>query len=368
MLSPDTLEGVSDTLVELFADLERDILSDMARRIARLGKIDNGTQWQARMLAESTGLRRNIDALLKRYSPKVRAAIKSAVRQAYEESSATDGAALSRIARRDVSLPFGTAVEATVQKLSGDLSRLTSTTAAECQKQFVAQANRAYMQTLSGAFSYADATKIACDSLSEQGITSVLYVNSKPVTRTIEAAVRMNVITGISQSAAVKTLADCEQLGCDLVEVSAHAGARPEHEVWQGGVYSISGTSDKYPPLSVTGYGEVDGLCGVNCRHSFAPWVEGEPRHWSAGQLAKYEGEERTIDGVVMSRYEASQMQREAERKVRYWKRREAVESAGGVDSSKAAGKVSEWQNRVVDICKQAGFRRDKSREAIGGE
>ena len=368
MLSPDTLDGICDELVELFSQLECDILSDMAKRIAKLGKVDNGTQWQARMLRESTGLRRNIDGLLKRYSPKVRAAIKRAVRKAYEESSAADGEVLTRMAGRDVSLKFATAMEATAQKLSGDLSRLTSTTAAQCEKQFVAQANRAYMQTLSGAFSYAEATKTACDALSEQGITAVLYVNTKPVVRTIEAAVRMNVITGIAQSAAAKTLSDCQELGCDLVEVSAHAGARPEHEVWQGGVYSISGTSEKYPPLSVTGYGEVDGLCGVNCRHSFAPWYEGYPRHWTGVQLAKYEGEERTIDGVAMSRYDASQKLREAERTVRYWKRREATEAAGGLDTSKASGKIKEWQGRVVSICQQTGFRRDRSREAIGGE
>ena len=368
MVSSDTLEGISNRLVEIFADLERDILSGMAERIAKLGKVEEGTQWQARMMREATGLRRNIDGLLKSYSPKVRAAIKQAVREAYEEGSATDGEAFTRMAGRDVSLKFATAVDATVEKLAGDLSRLTATTAAQCEKQFIAQANRAYMQVLSGAFSYSEATKTACDTLSEQGITSVLYVNGKPVTRTIEAAVRMNVITGVAQSAAAKTLADCEDLGCDLVEVSAHTGARPEHEVWQGGVYSISGTSDKYPPLSVTGYGEVDGLCGVNCRHTFTPWAEGFPRHWSAEQLAKYSEDERTIDGVTMSRYEASQKQREAERTLRYWKRREACEVAGGVDSTKAAGKVWQWSERVASICQQAGFRRDYTREQIGGE
>ena len=30
---------------------------------------------------------------------------------------------------------------------------------------------------------------------------------------------------------------------------------------------------EEYPDfIETTGYGEVDGLCGVNCRHSFSPF------------------------------------------------------------------------------------------------
>ncbi len=63
--------------------------------------------------------------------------------------------------------------------------------------------------------------------------------------------------------------------GCDLVEVTAHAGARPEHAEWQGKVYSRSGTSKKYPSLvKVTGYGTGAGLGGWNCRHNMLPFFE----------------------------------------------------------------------------------------------
>ena len=47
MLSPRYLEGISDELVEIYAQLEADILQDMARRIARLGKITDATRGQA---------------------------------------------------------------------------------------------------------------------------------------------------------------------------------------------------------------------------------------------------------------------------------------------------------------------------------
>ena len=59
MLSPRYLEGISDELVEIYSQLETDILRDMARRIARLGKITEATEWQARILAEAGGLKQN---------------------------------------------------------------------------------------------------------------------------------------------------------------------------------------------------------------------------------------------------------------------------------------------------------------------
>ena len=53
MLSPRYLEGLSDEIVEIYTQLEADILQDMARRIARLGKVTEATKWQAQLLAET---------------------------------------------------------------------------------------------------------------------------------------------------------------------------------------------------------------------------------------------------------------------------------------------------------------------------
>ena len=65
MLSPRYLEGLSDEIVEIYAQFEADILQDMARRIARLGKVTESTKWQAQLLAESGALRKDINKLIK---------------------------------------------------------------------------------------------------------------------------------------------------------------------------------------------------------------------------------------------------------------------------------------------------------------
>jgi hypothetical protein len=93
---------------------------------------------------------------------------------------------------------------------------------------------------------------------------------------TIETATARAVRTGISQTSAKIQLARMDEFNVDLVIVSAHLGARPDHSVWQGKIYSRNG-GGKYPDfVTSTGYGTVTGLCGANCRHHFSPWFEGQ--------------------------------------------------------------------------------------------
>lgn len=143
----------------------------------------------------------------------------------------------------------------------------------------------------------------------------------------MDVAVRRAAVTGANQTALrlQDTLAD--EMGCDLVEVTAHAGARTgkgiaNHAAWQGKVYSRSGNSSKYPPLvESTGYGTGAGLGGWNCRHSWFVFFEGisDPAYTQA-ELDEMNAKKYTYNGEKLSEYEASQKQRAIERNIRRWK------------------------------------------------
>jgi hypothetical protein len=253
-----------------------------------------------------------------------------------------------------------------IQKTHSDLSRLTITTAYTTEQQFVNVANAAYMQVASGAIDYDHAMKQACDTLAADGITSVQYRNGKPVRLQIEPAVRMNILTGVNQTASAMTMNNCDELGCDLVETTAHIGARPEHEVWQGKIFSLSGTSNKYPPFSICGLGEVDGICGINCRHSYYPYFEGLEEHYTEKELDKMAEQKVTYNGESMTRYEGEEKLRGMERNIRAYKRRALTQEAAGVDNTKARQKIGEWQAKARDFTKQTGIERDRAREFIG--
>lgn len=366
MLSPRYLDGLSDEIIEIYSQLETDILQDMARRIARLGKITDATKWQAQVLAESGGLKKNIRKILAKYDRAIVRQIEKTITEALETSAKNDNRIFKAATGRTVSAPNAQQMLSTIQKCHSDLSRLTLTTAATTQTQFVREANRVYINVQSGAFDYDTSMKDAADELAKRGITTVQYENGRPVTRSIESAVRMNILTSINQTAANQTLNNCEELDCDLVETSAHIGARPEHEEWQGQIFSRSGNNKKYRPFSVCELGSVTGICGINCRHSFYPYFEGMAEHYTEKDLDEIASEEVSYNGQKMTRYEGEQKLRGIERNIRKYKRQALTESAGGVDNTKARQKIGEWQASARDFTKQTGIARDSAREFIG--
>lgn len=366
MLSPRYLAGISDEIAEIYAQLENDILADMARRIARLGKRTAATDWQAQLLAETGALKKDVARILRKYDPAVQKEIKAIYNDAMIKNARADNRIFTEALGHGVSDINAQIMLAGIQKTHSDISRLTITTAYTTEQMFVQQANAAYMQVVTGAFDYDTAIRQAVDNMAAKGITSVFYNNSKPLQLTIENAVRMNVLTGINQTAAAMTENNCDFLDCDLVEVTAHVGARPTHEAWQGGIYSRSGTSKKYPPFSICELGAVDGICGINCKHSFYPYFEGYGRHYTAEDLEDMTKETVEYNGKKYTRYDAEQELRRIERNVRHYKRRAVTEDAAGLDNTAARVKIGEWQAKANDFTKITGIARDRERELVG--
>lgn len=360
VLSPRYLEGLSDDIIEIYSQLETEILQDMARRIARLGRITEATRWQAQMLAEAGGLKKNIARILAKYDKAIIRQVTETFTEALETNARNDNRIFKAMTGRTVSAPNAQAMLSTIQKCHSDLSRLTLTTAATSQQQFVQQANRVYMDVQSGAFDYNTAMKSAADELSKRGITTVRYENGKPIIRSIESAVRMNILTSINQTAANQTLSNAEELGVERFEVTAHIGSRPDHAAWQGKIYT------RKELYSICELGTATGLCGINCRHSFYPYFEGMEEHYTGEDLDEMASKTVTYNGEELSRYEGEQKLRGVERKIRQYKRQALTQEAAGADSTQARRKLGEWQAAARDFTKQTGIARDSAREYIG--
>lgn len=368
MLSPRYLAGLSDDLIEIYSQLEIDILRDMARRLARVGKITEATKWQAQVLTEAGGLKQDIARILHKYDKRIIQEIQEIFNDALIKNARADNRIFFEATGRTISDNNAQMMLTTIKKTHEDLSRLTLTSAEVTNKTFLKQANNAYMQVTSGAFDYDTAMKMAANEIAKNGVTTMITYtnNAKPVRRSLESAVRMNILTGVNQTASQQTMNNCEALDCDLVEVTAHIGARPEHEEWQGKVYSVSGKSEKYPPFSICGYGEADGICGINCRHSFYPYFEGMEKHYSQDDLDEMSKETVDYNGKSYSRYEGEQQLRHIERTIRHYKKEAATQDAMGIDNTAARRKIGEWQAKARDFTEQTGIRRDRAREYIG--
>ena len=360
MLPPRYLDGLADELTEIYSQLESEILQDMARRIARMGKITDATKWQAQILAESGALRKNITRILAKYDKTIAQQVADTITEALEKNTINDNRIFKAATGRTVSAPNAQAMLSIIQKCHSDLSRLTLTTAATSQAEFVKEANRVYINVQSGAFDYDTSMKDAADELAKRGITTVQYENGRPVTRSIESAVRMNILTSINQTAANQTLNNAEELGVEKFEVTAHIGARPEHEAWQGKIYT------KQQLYTVCELGSVTGLCGINCKHSFYPYFEGMAEHYTENELDEMASEKVNFNGQTMTRYEGEEKLRGIERNIRHYKRQALTQEAAGVNNDRAREKIAQWQATARDFTKQTGIARDPAREYVG--
>ena len=360
MLPPRYLDGLADELTEIYSQLESEILQDMARRIARMGKITDATKWQAQILAESGALRKNITRILSKYDKTIVQQVANTITEALEKNTINDNRIFKAATGRTVSAPNAQAMLSIIQKCYSDLSRLTLTTAATSQAEFVKEANRVYINVQSGAFDYDTSMKDAADELAKRGITTVQYENGRPVTRSIESAVRMNILTSINQTAANQTLNNAEELGVEKFEVTAHIGARPEHEAWQGKIYT------KQQLYTVCELGSVTGLCGINCKHSFYPYFEGMAEHYTENELDEMASEKVNFNGQTMTRYEGEEKLRGIERNIRHYKRQALTQKAAGVNNDRAREKIAQWQATARDFTKQTGIARDPAREYVG--
>lgn len=383
MLPPDYFDHAADDLLGLYSKLDETITRDIVRRLVKTGGVSATAGWQIQRLQESGVLLddiiRRVAQLSEASDQHVRALFEDAGVQAVEiDRGIYQAAGLSPPPLRQ-SLGAMQILQAGVQKTAGHLRNLSMTTAIATQQAYINVVTLAEMQAESGAFDYVTAIRNAVRTAAESG-AEVLYPTGHR--DKLDVAIRRATLTGVSQTAAQISERYADDMGCDLVETTAHPGARPEHQVWQGQVFSRSGKHPDYPDfIETTGYGTGEGLCGWNCRHSFFPFFEGlSASAYPREKLQEYENQTVQYNGETIKYYDATQMQRAAERQIRATKRELAGYDAGfkAADSEHlrnalneqfqaAAVKLQRQKSQLDDFLGQTGMLRQDEREQVLG-
>lgn len=339
MLSPDYLARIMEGAEEVASQLHADIVKDVVNRI--LIRLDRGDdyiltatdKWQLETLMESGRLREDIVKDIAQKTGLQRSVIRQAFVDAGVRNIAFDSAVYEAAGISSTPLEQSPALVRIVQTMyertMGEWFNITQTTADAAQRGFIELCDKAYMQIMSGGVSRSEAIKRVVEEVSKSGV-SVTYPSGR--TDTIEVATARAVRTGIAQSAAQITFERMRENGIDLVLTSSHLGARPTHEVWQGQVFHVGGATEKYRDLvEATRYGYADGLCGVNCRHSVVPYIEGI----TTNPFEQFDSEENR------KQYEKEQEQRKIERKIRGVKREvQALQEAAKNASPEVRGEI----------------------------
>lgn len=383
-LDPSYLDSLPNTLVDMYAAVEIDILEDMARRISNYDYFIPAALHQNQKLQELGMVQEHIIQALSGMTGKTQQEIVDLLTEASEEAIEDD---VEYYTRADVYKPDKVNTEALHKQLNSGLlmtqqafKNITRTTPSSGGIQFIEALDRAWTQINVGGMDYNTSIQRAIKDLAKQGLNAtnskgklirgaIKYDKSGRVD-TLEVAVRRAIVTGANQTAAKvqETLAD--ELDVELVEVTAHGGARPSHAKWQGQVFSRNGDIEidgvKYKDLRrATGYGSAGGLCGVNCRHTFNPYVPGTSRTWSEEQLKALEEKNIKYNGEEYTEYEASQIQRGIERDIRSLKRQIAAIEAGGGDASAERSQLKKANKAYTDFTEQTGLKKQTARTKV---
>lgn len=377
MLTPDQLEALPRRFVQLWQQVEDDILQDIARRMKSLGVLDPLTPtaiWQALRLAETRAVRSNTVATLAKYTGKSRAEIKRLLETAGAQTLAADDAVYTAAGLDPPPVNQSPALlnllSAGYRQTCGTWQNLTATTANTVTGAFEDRLSRAWGLVSTGAMDYSTAIRRTVDDLADT-MPYITYPSGH--TDTLEVAARRAVLTGVNQTCAKLQLARMEEMDCEFVEVTAHEGARPTHAVWQGRVYHRGGAvvqdGERYEDFeTATGYGTGPGLCGWNCRHNFYPFYPGiSVRNYTDERLAELDARNIPYGGGLYTRYEITQMQRALERRVRKYKRRYLAETAAGVDAGQSAAKLKAARQQLSAFLAETGEQMDGARTGVPG-
>lgn len=372
MLTPEQLAQIADkaTIRKLYDQLQEDIIADMARRLSKMDFAGYTTMWELQKLEAINAERDYIVQRLAETTGKSKSEIIAILNTGCSTALGSDDKVYRLAGYNPLPLAKSPALQALIwagyKKTLGTFQNLTRTTANTATRQFEDALDRAYMQVTSGGMSYQQAVNGAVLDLAKNGLAAAQYPTGH--VDYMDVAVRRAVLTGVNQTALKVQDARADEFGCDLVEVSAHYGARPTHAEWQGRIYSRSGKSRKYKDfVETTGYGSGDGLGGWNCRHSFGPFFEGISKPTYTGKdLREINSKTVEYNGRQMSLYDASQKQRANEREIRALKREQAGLEGAGQDVSEVKAKLRDAQAKQRDFCSQTGLRRDYFRERGG--
>lgn len=344
MYTSNELEALSITFDSQMRQLEKDVMSDIIRRISINGEITRAADWQINRLIEMGVLREDIEKSIKHYLKMSDKEIEELFREAAESGYARNDEIYKKAGIKNIPFEENTVLQQLIaavgkqtteemRNISQSLGFAVRNTDGSLSFKPIAEY---YQDTLdnavggiaNGVFDYNTAIKRAVSEMTKSGLRTVDYASGW--SNRVDVAARRAVMTGFAQVTGKINEQNAEKLHTDTFEVTWHSGARPSHQEWQGKWY----THDEL--VSVCGLGTVTGLSGANCRHSYYPVIPGtsEPTY-TAEELAEMNSKENIpteYNGKKYTKYEALQRQRRLETTMRAQRQQIHLLKVGNAD------------------------------------
>lgn len=345
------------TSAELIYELETEVLKRIAYHLSA-GNLASA-DWLLDRLRSVGVIRAEVFQLTERYRNKIVQGVSTEI----EEAALAQIVEIAASVPNEVKTLFQdyavTRILETQQRIARvDATKAIATLAERAGPTYVKAVNRASLLNQTGVATLREAISQAIREVSNDGIP--VFTDRAGKNWTPEGYISTVVRTSNSNLAKQIQFDIGDHYGTDLIEVSSHSGARPLCAPYQGRIFSRSGRSDKYPPLSETSYGEAAGLFGINCGHVAYPYWEG----LSTKTYSPTKSESQNAE-----QYAESQQQRLIERTIRAKKRDlDVLQSSKNTDPiavNKAKEAVKHQQARMREFIDDSGRTRRYDREQI---
>lgn len=326
-MQPKEMEHLPLQLEKMFLELQNRIMRDVVRRIKKTGGITSTADYQLNRIQIIGNSTEFIESEIKRLSgltdPELWEIYDTVIEKDYTRTKEIYEQVNAHFTPYEDNEQMQTWAKAILSQTKHEIQNITRsmgfaldyggkkvfTPFSEYYQKYL---DRACMNIVTGAFDYNTVLRRVVKEMTASGIRTVNYASGYG--NRVPVAVRRAVMTGVHQLAAQINEQVAKNLGTDTYEVTWHAGHRHSHW-WGGNVYT------KQELISICRLGDVDGLCGANCKHSYFAFVEGvSVRTYTPEQLREMEANEqitRSYQGKSYNSYEAQQRQRALETRMR---------------------------------------------------
>lgn len=328
MLKDRELEKILKPVLELYSNIENELLVLIASKFDLYDEIGGSLEWWIRKLDQMGQLNEESIQIISSVSGKSEEYIKKSLEKVGYDSIDWDTynkayeLGVTNVDPKNINL--SNVIQARVDEALKQVSLIRTSAIEGTNLAYRQILDAAYLETSTGLYDYRSSVKRAMERMADKGITAATYLRSdgREVSYSIEGVVRRNIMSELIATAGKSNEFVAEELNAEYYATSQHIGARntgighQNHESWQNRIFKRVGQDEEHPNFNiVTGYGLVDGLCGVNCRHLFWPYFPGISSPLPTD-----------IDAKENARiYALEQRQRYLERKVRDAKRRLSI-------------------------------------------
>lgn len=233
------------------------------------------------------------------------------------------------------------------------------------REYYISTIDRAITYVQTGVVDYQSAMRSTVRDMARSGLRRLTWESG--YSRRLDSSVRMNILEGVRRLNSEMMEETGKEFGADGVEVSAHGLCAPDHRHIQGKQYS----KEEWESINR----KLERPIGtLNCQHFVTPIVLGVSKpvytRKDLEDINRRSSERIEYKGQKMSRYEASQKQRQMETAIRYAKdERDAMVAAGDkLGATQARKKSASLSAEYKRFCEQAGLtpRPERTRSMTG--